>query len=48
MLNFPRDAHLAGEGPVDLGRSFDGLPEKVRQRLYNDPLSGHTFVFPNI
>jgi transposase len=36
-----------GTAPVDLRHSFDGLAERVRQHLHNDPLSGHVFVFRN-
>ena len=33
--------------PVDLRRSFNGLYACVRERLKEDPLSGHLFVFTN-
>jgi len=33
--------------PVDLRKSFDGLPGAVRRRLDADPSSGHLFVFFN-
>ena len=34
-------------GPTDLRKSFEGLSALVRQRLEQDPLSGHLFVFAN-
>lgn len=33
--------------PINLHKSFDGLPGVVRQYLDADPLSGHLFVFFN-
>ena len=33
--------------PINLHRSFDGLPGAVQQYLHEDPLSGHLFVFFN-
>jgi len=33
--------------PINLHKSFDGLPGAVRQYLDVDPLSGHLFVFFN-
>lgn len=33
--------------PINLHRSFDGLPGVVQQYLQADPLSGHLFVFFN-
>ena len=33
--------------PINLHKSFDGLPGAVRQYLDADPLSGHLFVFFN-
>ena len=33
--------------PINLHKSFDGLPGAVRQYLEADPLSGHLFVFFN-
>ena len=48
MLNFPPAVRIwLGAQPVDLRKSFDSLAEQVRQHLYNDPLSGHIFVFRN-
>jgi transposase len=32
-------------GTTDLRKSFDGLAGAVRERLAEDPLSGHLFVF---
>lgn len=37
---------LYGE-PVDLRKSFTGLTALTKQRLGQDPLSGHLFVFVN-
>ena len=48
MLNFPPSVRIwLATAPVDLRRSFDGWPPRVRQQLHNDPLSGHVFVFRN-
>ena len=33
--------------PVNLHKSFDGLPGLVREYLNGDPLSGHLFLFFN-
>lgn len=33
--------------PVNLRKSFDGLPGAVQQFIQEDPLSGHLFVFVN-
>lgn len=33
--------------PVDLRKSFNGLRGLVQERLRQDPLSGHVFVFLN-
>jgi transposase len=33
--------------PVDLRHGFNGLYAAVRERLQQDPLSGHLFVFTN-
>ena len=33
--------------PVNLHKSFDGLPGAVRQYLEAEPLSGHLFLFFN-
>jgi len=34
-------------GPTDLRRAIDGLAALVRERLAQDPLSGHLFLFRN-
>lgn len=34
-------------GSTDLRRGFDGLAQLARDRLEQDPLSGHLFVFAN-
>lgn len=33
--------------PVDMRKGFDGLFGLVRDRLHQDPLSGHLFLFSN-
>lgn len=33
--------------PVDLRKSFSGLQGCIQQRLKQDPVSGHVFVFTN-
>jgi transposase len=48
MIPFgPATRIFLAPGPTDMRRSFDGLAEMVRQRLGDDPLSGHLFVFTN-
>jgi len=37
---------LAAE-PTDMRKGFDGLAQLVRERVAEDPLSGHLFVFRN-
>jgi transposase len=34
-------------GPTDLRKGFDGLVDRVRHHLQEDPLSGHLFIFCN-
>jgi len=34
-------------GVTDLRKGFDGLSQLVRERIAQDPLSGHLYVFPN-
>jgi transposase len=33
--------------PADMRKGFDGLAQLVRERVAEDPLSGHFFVFRN-
>jgi transposase len=33
--------------PADMRKGFDGLSQLVRDRIAQDPLSGHLFVFRN-
>ena len=33
--------------PADMRKGFDGLSRLVRERIAQDPLSGHLFVFRN-
>jgi transposase len=33
--------------PVDMRKGFDGLSQLVRDRIAQDPLSGHLYVFCN-
>lgn len=48
MLSLPSALHifLAVE-PTDMRKEFDGLAQLVRERIAEDPLSGHLFVFRN-
>ena len=48
MLSLPSALRifLAVE-PADLRKGFDGLAQLVRERIAQDPLSGHLFVFRN-
>ncbi len=34
-------------GATDLRKGFDGLADRVRHQLAEDPLSGHLFIFCN-
>jgi transposase len=43
----PATRILIALAPVDLRRSFNGLYACVQERLGQDPLSGHVFVFTN-
>jgi transposase len=33
--------------PADMRKGFDGLSQLVRERIAQDPLSGHLYVFRN-
>lgn len=46
MLTLPSSVqvHLAVE-PVDMRKGFDGLAAVVRERVRQEPTSGHLFVF---
>ena len=48
MLSLPAALRifLAVE-PADMRKGFDGLAQLVRERIAEDPLSGHLFVFRN-
>ena len=48
MLSLPAALHifLAIE-PADMRKGFDGLAQLVRERIAQDPLAGHLFVFRN-
>ena len=48
MLSLPSALRifLAVE-PADMRNGFDGLAQLVRERIAQDPLSGHLFVFRN-
>jgi transposase len=47
-LNFPPTVRIwLGAAAVDPRKSFDSLAAQVRERLADDPLSGHLFVFRN-
>jgi transposase len=45
-LSSPLRIFLATE-PADMRKGFDGLSLLVRERIAQDPLSGHLFVFRN-
>ena len=48
MIPFgPATRIFLAPGPTDMRRSFDGLAEMVRQRMGDDPLNGHLYVFTN-
>lgn len=48
MLSLPSTTRifLAVE-PADMRKGFDGLSQLVRDRIAQDPLSGHLYVFRN-
>ena len=48
MLTLSPAVHIyVALGSTDLRRSIDGLAALVRERLAQDPLSGHLFLFRN-
>lgn len=48
MLSFPPTVRIyLSRDPVDMRKSYDGLCGCVEEKLHEDPLSGHLFVFFN-
>ena len=48
MMAFPASVRIfLWRGATDLRRSYDALSAMVRDRVGEDPLSGHLFVFCN-
>lgn len=48
MIGLPGSLRVfVAAGATDLRRGFDGLAQLARDRLEQDPLSGHLFVFAN-
>ena len=48
MLSIPPSVKIfLCTDPTDLRRGFDGLASLVQERLGEDPLSGHLFIFLN-
>ena len=48
MLNFSASIRIyMATAPCNMGKSFRGLTGLIRQRLAEDPLSGHLFCFVN-
>jgi transposase len=48
MLSIPGSVRMyLCQDAIDLRKSFNMLPGVVRQKMNNDPLSGHMFVFYN-
>ena len=48
MLSLPSALHISlAVEPADMRKGFDGLAQLVRERIAEDPLSGHLYVFRN-
>ena len=48
MLSFPSTVRIfLAIDSADMRKGFDGLAQLVRERIAQDPLSGHLFVFRN-
>jgi transposase len=48
VLSFPSNVRIfLAIDPADMRKGFDGLAQLVRERIAQDPLSGHLFVFRN-
>ena len=48
MLSLPSTLRIfLASGPADMRKGFDGLSLLVRERIAEDPLSGHLYVFRN-
>jgi transposase len=48
MLSFPPTVRIyISRDSVDMRKSYDGLCGCVEEKLHEDPLSGHLFVFFN-
>lgn len=48
MLSLPSALRIfLATDPADMRKGFDGLSLLVRERIAQDPLSGHLFVFRN-
>jgi transposase len=48
MIGFPATIRVfVAAGASDLRRGFDGLAQLARDRLEQDPMTGHLFVFAN-
>ena len=48
MIGLPATVRVfVAAGTTDLRRGFDGLAQLARDRLEQDPMTGHLFVFAN-